>query len=120
MIGEKLKELLKQRGMKQSELATMIGVSKQTINSIITRNNKAVDFSTMEKIADALDVPIEYFFDREPRSAKEQPFITERLSDKELEFIRDFSVLTPSNRRILFALSKILLQEQSGHPEDQD
>ena len=52
MIGDKIKELLALRGMKQIELARRTGIPKQTINSIITRNNKGVDFSVIEKIAD--------------------------------------------------------------------
>lgn len=64
MIGEKIKKLLEMHGMKAATLSAKTGIPKSTIYSIINRNNKNVDYSIMEKIADALDVPVEYFFDR--------------------------------------------------------
>ena len=68
MLGDKLTDLLEIKKMKPGTLARLTGVSKSTIYGIIRRNNKSVDFSIMEKIADALGVPIEYFFDRQGRS----------------------------------------------------
>lgn len=76
MIGEKLQALLEVRKIKPGTLATMTGISKSTIYSIIKRNNKNVDFSVMEKISDALGVPVEYFYDRaekSPENAKKRP-----------------------------------------------
>lgn len=64
MIGEKLSALLESKKIKAGTLASQIGIPKSTIYSIIKRNNKSVDFSVMERIADALDVPVEYFYDR--------------------------------------------------------
>ena len=78
MIGDKLQTLLDSKKIKAGTLASMTGISKSTIYSIIKRNNKNVDFSTMEKIADALNVPVEYFYDREPSAEKkEKPVPTE-------------------------------------------
>ena len=73
MVGDKLQKLLDAKKVKAGTLATMTGISKSTIYSIIKRNNKNVDFSTMEKIADALDVPVEYFYDRDFSENKEKP-----------------------------------------------
>lgn len=75
MVGDKLQKLLDIKKVKAGTLATMTGISKSTIYSIIKRNNKNVDFSTMEKIADALDVPVEYFYDRDSSDGdkKEKP-----------------------------------------------
>lgn len=120
MIGDKLRNLLKLRGMKQTELAEKIGVSKTTINSIITRNNKSVDFSTMEKIADALDVPIEYFFDRPGKSATEKPTDAGELSDSEREFVKLFSALTPANRTLFVEIAQAILKAQGAEPDQTD
>lgn len=70
MIGEKLSELLEAKKIKPGTLASMTGIPKSTIYSIIKRNNKNVDFSVMEKISDALSVPVEYFYDREQSSSE--------------------------------------------------
>lgn len=70
MIGDKLSELLKVKKIKPGTLATLTGIPKSTIYSIIKRNNKNVDFSVMEKISDVLGVPVEYFYER-PQSSHE-------------------------------------------------
>ena len=77
MVGDKLQKLLDSKKIKPGTLATMTGISKSTIYSIIKRNNKNVDFSTMEKIADALEVPVEFFYDRPDSEKKEKPVPTE-------------------------------------------
>lgn len=68
MIGDKLTYLLETKKIKPGTLATLTGIPKSTIYSIIKRNNKNVDFSVMEKIAEVLSVPVEYFYDREESS----------------------------------------------------
>ena len=62
MIGNKLISLLEERNIKSGTLAAMTGVPKSTIYSIIRRNNRNVDFEVVQKISDALDVPVSYFF----------------------------------------------------------
>ena len=119
MLGEKIADLLKQRGMKQVELAQIVGIPKTTLNSIITRNNTNIDFSVMERIADALGVPIEYFKSNVPTGTKIEPITYDELSEIEERFVQGFTALTPSNRRILIGIAKVLLKEQeerSGSP----
>ena len=70
-IGEKLAALLKAKNKKPGTLASETGISKNTIYSIIKRNNEKVNYSIMEKIAAALDVPVEYFF---PSNENKSPF----------------------------------------------
>ena len=115
MLGEKINELLKMRGMRQSDLARITGISKTTINSIIMRNNKSVDFSAMEKISDALGVPIEYFKESGPEGIKTEPTVSDGLTDKERRFASVFLSLTPENRRILLVLAEALLRDQADN-----
>lgn len=56
----RIKEVLKEKGMTQQELADMVGVSHQSIKQ--TLNASSVTTSTLEKIAIALDVPIWQLF----------------------------------------------------------
>lgn len=119
MLGEKIKELLQLRGMRQTDLAQITGISKSTINSIIMRNNKSVDFSAMEKIADALGVPIEYFKENAPTSLKNEPITEDELTEQEKRFVRAFTELSPMNRRILSAIAEVLLREQEGSSDNQ-
>lgn len=64
-IGKKLDALLKARGKKPGTLATETGINKNTIYAIIKRDNEKVSMGTLEKIADALQISIDYFFDTE-------------------------------------------------------
>lgn len=92
MVGEKLRTLLESKKIKPGTLASMTGIPKSTIYSIIKRNNKNVDLSVMERIADALDVPIEYFYDR---MRKEEKPITGEGDGLKEEVIARLMLLTP-------------------------
>ncbi|MEQ3366243.1 helix-turn-helix domain-containing protein [Parabacteroides distasonis] len=52
----RIKEILKERGITQQDLADMLGVSHQSIKQ--TLNASSVTTSTLEKIASALEVPM--------------------------------------------------------------
>lgn len=120
MLGEKIKELLDKRGMRQSDLARITGISKTTINSIIMRNNKSVDFSAMEKIADALGVPIEYFLGSGNADTKKEPIDTDELPEKERRYAELFTALSPANRHTLLVIAEALLRDQSRDPDPEE
>ena len=116
MLGEKIQEMLKMRGMRQTDLAQITGISKTTINSIIKRNNKRVDFSAIEKIADALGVPIEYFM--EGKSIEEiEPINDDELTENEKRFATTFMALSQQNRHTILVIAEALLQDQARHPD---
>jgi transcriptional regulator with XRE-family HTH domain len=62
MIGNTLKEILKEENTNVNELANKIGVSNQTLYSIIKRDNAKVDFELLIKICDTLNVSIDRFY----------------------------------------------------------
>lgn len=59
MAHYRIKELLKERNMTQKELAQRIGVSAVSLNRYMTGNPSV---SSLEKIAEALDVEISELF----------------------------------------------------------
>ena len=61
MIGSTIKSLLAERRIAVGELAKQIGVPVQTLYSIIRRDNMKIDFDTLLRICDVLEVPIEVF-----------------------------------------------------------
>lgn len=65
----RIKELLKEKGCTQQELADMVGVSYQSMKQ--TLNAPSVTTSTLEKIATALDVPMWQLFASPAEVAKE-------------------------------------------------
>lgn len=62
MIGKTLQDILDEKGTNANELSKMIGVSCQTIYSIIKRDNMKIDFEVLLKICKALNVSVERFY----------------------------------------------------------
>lgn len=62
MIGKTLQNLLDEKNINVNELSKMIGVSNQTLYSIIKRDNMKIDFEVLLKICRALNVSVEYFY----------------------------------------------------------
>ena len=57
-MGNRLAGLIAQRGMRPAALAREAGVSKNTIYSMIRRDNDKADAATLAKLAKALGVPV--------------------------------------------------------------
>lgn len=65
----RIKELLKEKGLTQQELADKVGVSYQSMKQ--TLNAPSVTTSTLEKIATALNVPMWQLFASPEEIAKQ-------------------------------------------------
>ena len=64
LIGQKLKEILKEKGISQRRLAKLAGYSQQYISAIV--NNKTlVSIKALHRIAEVLNVPVSYFFEED-------------------------------------------------------
>lgn len=55
-------EILRKRGMKERELAAILGVSLQSVNSVI-RQRENTSLKKLQKYADALGVSVGELFD---------------------------------------------------------
>lgn len=64
MNVERIMELLKEKGWSRYRLSKVSGVSEDTISLIIRKMNKDIKLSTVIKIANALDVPIDEIVNR--------------------------------------------------------
>jgi XRE family transcriptional regulator, regulator of sulfur utilization len=60
-IGDTIRQLRKQKGLKQNELASLCKIS-QTYLSLIENNSKEPNISTLKKISDMLSIPISVLF----------------------------------------------------------
>ncbi|MGI6028237.1 MAG: S24 family peptidase [Candidatus Heteroscillospira sp.] len=66
MIGSKLKAILDERDVNVNELSRRIGVSAQTLYSIIKRDTNKIDFDVLLKICTELEIPVELFYGSQP------------------------------------------------------
>lgn len=63
MRGSMLKSIMSEQGINTAELARRLGISPQTLYSMVKRDNQKVDFDLMVRICAELDVPVERFCD---------------------------------------------------------
>ena len=61
----RIKQAIKESGSSVGELAQKMGVSRQTISRQI--NGANITVGTVQKIADALDLPVGQLFDQKPQ-----------------------------------------------------
>lgn len=81
-IGDKIRELRESKGLLQSELAVILGVSDKAVSSW-ENGNRTPRMGPIEKLANYFQVPKSYFFDDEankPYSSYTQDF--ERHADQ--------------------------------------
>lgn len=65
----RLNEILKERKLKQKDLAEKMGVAKQTV-SRLTVGVRMIDLETLAKLCEALDVEVGELLDYVPDSEK--------------------------------------------------
>ena len=66
MLGQAIKKLRQERGMKQEELGLAVGVSKQSVSNW-ENDNIQPSIEMLSKIADALSVTTDYLLGRDNR-----------------------------------------------------
>lgn len=98
-IGSKLSKLLDANHTNANELANKIGVSPQTIYSIIKRDSKKADIEVLLKIADTFGVTAEYFvYDEKPKTIAAH-FDGDEYTEEELDEIRQFAEFVKNKRK---------------------
>ena len=101
--------------MTQQQLAEKVGIKFQQIQKYETGANR-VSASRLWDIADALEVPVAFFFegmeDTQEKSASNLPtesIPADLLGDKEaLDLIRSYYSIPENQRRRLFELARVL------------
>lgn len=99
-IGTKLSKLLEANRTNANELANKIGVSPQTIYSMIKRDNKKADIEVLLKISDVFGVSAEYFvYDEKPHTVSVH-FDGTEYTEEQLDRIKAFAAFIKSEDKI--------------------
>lgn len=111
-VGKRIRHRRWMVGMTQQQLAERVGIKFQQIQKYETGMNR-VSASRLWDIANALEVPISFFFEGlDQKSAAEQPETgvpADLLTDKEaLELVRSYYAIPENQRRRLFELARVL------------
>lgn len=104
---EHLKEIRRKKALTMKQLGSMIGVAESTI-SLYESGKRQPDNETLLKLADALNVSIDYLLGREEHSSTLDEKLSEEefalfgeardLTDDEKEKVLDFIKFTKSQR----------------------
>ncbi|OSQ47871.1 helix-turn-helix domain-containing protein [Marivita geojedonensis] len=114
-VGKRVRHRRWLVGMTQQQLAEKVGIKFQQIQKYETGANR-VSASRLWDIADALDVPVAFFFEGIEENQQEQTATTSNesipsdlLGDKEaLDLIRSYYAIPENQRRRLFELARVL------------
>lgn len=111
-VGKRIRHRRWLVGMTQQQLAERVGIKFQQIQKYETGANR-VSASRLWDIADALEVPVSFFFegldadDTAKQPANKIP--ADLLGDKEaLDLVRSYYAIPEAQRRRLFELARVL------------
>ncbi|WP_420324561.1 helix-turn-helix domain-containing protein [Mameliella sp.] len=112
-VGKRIRHRRWLVGMTQQQLAECVGIKFQQIQKYETGANR-VSASRLWDIAEALDVPVSFFFEGiENESAAEEGAAesvpADIMGDKEaLDRVRSYYAIPENQRRRLFELARVL------------
>ena len=111
-VGKRVRHRRWLIGMTQQQLAEQVGIKCQQIQKYETGANR-ISASRLWDIADALDVPVSFFFeglDDAHKSTPEKPNVpADLMGDKEaLDLVRSYYAIPENQRRRLFELARVL------------
>ena len=88
IMGNRIKEVRKRRGLTQLGLADKLGVDYKYVSRLET-GYSTPSFSMLEKLSDALNTELSEFFIREDNYVRENIIsrINKKLSDTNLEYL---------------------------------
>lgn len=109
-VGKRIRHRRWMVGVTQQQLADKVGIKFQQIQKYETGMNR-VSASRLWDIADALDVPVSFFFEGLAGEASAVAAAREGdiFADKEaLALVRSYFAIPEAQRRRLFELAKVL------------
>ena len=111
-VGKRIRHRRWLVGMTQQQLAEQVGIKFQQIQKYETGANR-VSASRLWDIAEALDVPVSFFFeglDEQDKDASVKSVVpTDIMGDKEaLDLVRSYYAIPENQRRRLFELARVL------------
>ena len=111
-VGKRVRHRRWLIGMTQQQLAEQVGIKFQQIQKYETGANR-ISASRLWDIAEALDVPVSFFFEGLDEGQKDAPekknVPADLMGDKEaLDLVRSYYAIPENQRRRLFELARVL------------
>lgn len=116
-VGKQIRARRMERGKSQTDLAEAIGVRFQQIQKYESGVNR-VSASRLWAIADALETPVEYFFDGLSISGKADEATIHSTSNagdtRTISLVRDFQRLPEPQKRAVLAIVRSMAADSEG------
>ncbi|WP_170331730.1 helix-turn-helix domain-containing protein [Ruegeria arenilitoris] len=111
-VGKRVRHRRWLIGMTQQQLAQQVGIKFQQIQKYETGANR-ISASRLWDIAEALDVPVSFFFEgleeTEKGTSGKKSVPADLMGDKEaLDLVRSYYAIPENQRRRLFELARVL------------
>ncbi len=111
-VGKRVRHRRWLIGMTQQQLAQQVGIKFQQIQKYETGANR-ISASRLWDIAEALDVPVSFFFEgleeTQKSDADKKSVPADLMGDKEaLDLVRSYYAIPENQRRRLFELARVL------------
>ncbi|MFZ5962912.1 helix-turn-helix domain-containing protein [Thalassococcus sp. BH17M4-6] len=111
-VGKRIRHRRWLVAMTQQQLAERVGIKFQQIQKYETGANR-VSASRLWDIAEALDVPVSFFFEgieeKVAQEAQNEAVPADLMGDKEaLDLVRSYYAIPENQRRRLFELARVL------------
>ncbi|MBY6082531.1 MULTISPECIES: helix-turn-helix domain-containing protein [Ruegeria] len=111
-VGKRVRHRRWLIGMTQQQLAQQVGIKFQQIQKYETGANR-ISASRLWDIAEALDVPVSFFFegleDAQKEDSGKKSVPADLMGDKEaLDLVRSYYAIPENQRRRLFELARVL------------
>lgn len=103
-LGFKLKELLEAKGIRIAKIADELGLPRNSLYSLIKRDSDKMDMDVLSRIAEYLDVSIDYFFDNTPSPSEIV------LGKRESELLNNYRQLSDESQTVVSDLTGFLVK----------
>ena len=98
-LGDKIKKLRKDKGYTLEQLGTLTNSSKSYIWELENKNPPRPSADKLSKIAEQLEVTIDYFLDMENKVSKEDAI--------DIQFYRKYQSMPPSTKEKLRRIASV-------------
>lgn len=127
-VGNKLAQIIKEKGLTQKEVAEKAGVQPQTLNKMITRDSARADIQLLLKICKVLDVPvsifaedaIEEFYEDHPKAKMIESTPSIELNDKQKKLLALFDQLDEVQQDMILDRAEMLAEENIRRVEQKE
>ncbi len=107
-IEKKIKRIMFEKNINQSDLAKKLGITRGVVSNLFT-GNKNPRIETLEKIAEVLEVPFEYFISKQKTAEFEDK--KENLNDNLKQLIEKQSRIIEEMNKKFEAENELLKKE---------